>query len=87
MYQEESVERGYCPHVGKNLGILSNGDVVLCFNDYDGRTAFANVQDQPLHTILENPTLRDTIDQFRQEGIVPQHCQSCRVPTKYTHPL
>jgi sulfatase maturation enzyme AslB (radical SAM superfamily) len=87
VYQEGSVERGYCPVVGKDLGILTNGDVVLCHLDYDGRTAFANVHDQPLHTILENPTLRDTLDQFRQEGIVPQCCQSCRVPTKFEQPL
>jgi len=38
IYRDEKVEKGYCPYVEKEFSILSNGNVALCYLDYDGRT-------------------------------------------------
>jgi organic radical activating enzyme len=52
IYRDEKVEKGYCPHVGKEFGILSNGNIVLCNLDYDGKTTFANMKDNKLSYLL-----------------------------------
>lgn len=84
MYRDEKVERGYCPHAGTEFGILSNGNIVFCHLDYDGKTAFANVRDRELRYTLENPKIQQEIIQFCAEGIVPKGCQYCIVPYKFS---
>ena len=80
-YRDEETERGYCPLVGKEFGILSNGNVVFCHIDYDGKTAYANARDGELRNILQNSSIE--IAGFRNEGIVPKGCHYCSVPHKY----
>ena len=84
IYRDEKVEKGSCPHVGKEFGILSNGNIVLCHLDYDGKTTFANVRDGELKYILHNPKIQQVITQFSTKGIVPKNCQYCNVPHKFS---
>ena len=84
IYRDEKVEKGYCPHVGKEFGILSNGNIVFCHLDYDGKTTFANVRDGELESIMQNSEIQQEIVQFCTEGIVPKGCQHCNVPYKYS---
>lgn len=84
IYRNEKVEKGYCPHVGKEFGILSNGDIVFCHLDYDGKTRFANAKDGELRHTLENPKIQKEIVQFLTKGIVPTGCQHCIMPYKYS---
>lgn len=83
LYREEAVERGYCPHIGTELGILSNGDLVLCHLDYEGHTTFANATGNQLSTVLADETVRHEIAGLRTQGIVPPRCQHCIVPTQH----
>ncbi len=83
MYHDETVERGYCPHIGTELGILSNGDLVLCHLDYDGHTAFTNATGGQLSTVLDNEAIRHEIEGLRMKGIVPPRCQHCIVPMQH----
>ena len=84
IYSEKKVEQGYCPHIGKEFGILSNGNVVFCHLDYDGKTTFANVKDGKLSSLLKDVKVQQEIDGFHMKGIVPQSCQYCTVPTHYS---
>jgi len=83
IYRGERVLKGHCPHVGKEFGVLSNGNVVLCHLDYDGKTAFANSKDGKLRHILQNSKIGQEIDQFQVKGIIPIGCQYCNVPYTY----
>lgn len=80
IYRRERVLKGYCPHVGKEFGVLSNGNVVLCHLDYDGKTTFDNSMDGKLRRMLQNGKIQQEIDQFQAKGIVPNGCQYCNVP-------
>ncbi len=82
IYEDTPVEKGYCPWVGKELGILSNGEIVLCHLDYDGRTSYANVKDGDLVELLSNPDLLDRIHRFSSEGYAPHGCRYCAVARK-----
>ncbi|MDH5439379.1 MAG: SPASM domain-containing protein [Candidatus Bathyarchaeota archaeon] len=88
IYRDEKVNKGYCPLVGKEFGILSNGNIVFCHLDYDGKTTFANARDGELRNILENSGIQQDITKFRKDGIVPSGCQYCNVPYRYPkHPV
>ncbi len=84
IYRDEKVEKGYCPHIGKEFGILSNGNVVLCHLDYDGKTTFANVKDGKLPSVLKDVKVQQEIEGFHMKGIVPKNCQYCTVPTQHS---
>lgn len=84
LYRDEKNERGYCPHLGKEFGILSNGNIVFCHLDYDGKTAFANAKDGELKDIFQNPKIQQEINKFCTEGIIPKGCQYCIIPYKYS---
>jgi len=84
IYRSEKVSKGYCPLVGKEFGILSNGNIVFCHLDYDGKTTFANAKDGELRNILENSGIKQEIARFRKDGIVPGGCQYCNVPCRYS---
>lgn len=84
IYRAEKVEKGYCPHVGKEFGVLSNGNIVLCYLDHDGKTTFANVRDGELQQLVQNPRVEQEIIRFREEGVVPKGCQYCSVPHRYS---
>lgn len=83
IYRKEKVDRGYCPHVGKEFGILSNGNIVLCHLDYDGKTTFANARDGGLLHLLRDPEVQQETIRFQTEGLAPKGCRYCNVPHKY----
>jgi len=82
LYTDQKVEKGYCPHFGKEFGILSNGSLVLCHLDYDGKTTFANALHDRLRDIFQRSSLQQEIVGFITEGTVPRGCQNCVVPSK-----
>jgi len=83
IYTDERVEKGYCPHFGKEFGILSNGSLVYCHLDYDGKTAFANGRYDRLRDIFKKSELQREINKFITEGTIPKGCQHCIVPSKW----
>jgi hypothetical protein len=68
---------GYCPGVSENLGILWNGDYVLCCTDYDGATVLANAAEVPLREYLALPSVQAIAAGFRHYRVVHPHCRRC----------
>lgn len=83
LYNDQKVEKGFCPHFGKEFGILSNSRLVYCHLDYDGKTAFADARCEELRDIFQRSVLQKEIEGFLNEGTVPKGCQHCIVPTKW----
>ncbi len=82
LYTDHKVERGYCPHFGKEFGVLSNGSLVYCHLDYDGKTTFANARQDDLRDVFQRTDVRREIDGFLVDGTVPKGCQHCVVPSR-----
>jgi hypothetical protein len=68
---------GYCPGVSENLGVLWNGDYVICCTDYDGATALANATKVSLRTYLSLPSVQAIAEGFRRYRVVHPHCRRC----------
>jgi len=83
IYRDGKVQKGYCPLAGKEFGIFSNGNIVFCHLDYDGKTTFANAGDGELRNILEKSGIQQDIAKFCKDGIVRSGCQYCSVPHRY----
>lgn len=68
----------YCYGMRDHFGILSNGDVVLCFMDFEGRTAIGNLHEAGLEDVLSSDRLKAILDGFRRMRPVHPHCKRCR---------
>ena len=61
----------------EQLGILWNGDVVLCCGDYEGHTRFGNINEKSLTEILNSKQYHCIINSF-SKGIIPfTTCKKC----------
>jgi len=61
----------------KQLGILWNGDVVLCCGDYEGDTRFGNVRASSLREVLGGENYHKIFSSFSR-GVVPRDkCKIC----------
>jgi Radical SAM superfamily/Iron-sulfur cluster-binding domain len=68
---------GYCPGLSENLGVLWNGDYVICCTDYDGQTVLANASDVSLRDYLSLPAVQEIASGFRRFRVVHPHCRRC----------
>jgi hypothetical protein len=68
---------GYCAGLSENLGILWNGDYVICCADFDGETVLANSSETPLRKYLELPAVQEIARCFRRYRVVHPHCRLC----------
>lgn len=68
---------GYCPAVAENLGVLWNGDYVICCADYDGATALANAGDVSPAEYLSLPAVQAIAGGFRRYRVVHPYCRRC----------
>lgn len=68
---------GYCFGMRDHFAILHTGDVVLCCVDFDGKTAFGNLKDDPLIDILRVPELEAIMLGFRRSRLVHPYCRQC----------
>jgi hypothetical protein len=68
---------GYCPGLSENLGVLWNGDYVICCTDYDGQTTLANASDVSLREYLALPAVQEIAGAFRRFRVVHPHCRRC----------
>jgi radical SAM protein with 4Fe4S-binding SPASM domain len=61
----------------EQLGILWNGDVVLCCGDYNGQTTFGNITTNSLTGILNSDKYHNIINRF-SKGMIPfEMCRKC----------
>jgi len=68
---------GYCPGLTEHLGVLCNGDYVLCCADYDGQTVLANAGTTSLAAYLALPEVQAIAAGFRRFRVVHPHCRRC----------
>jgi sulfatase maturation enzyme AslB (radical SAM superfamily) len=61
----------------EQLGILWNGDVVLCCGDYNGETKYGNIHTQTLTEVLNSEEYHTIITQFSKGKIPFDTCQQC----------
>ena len=82
LYTEKKTNKGYCPYIGNELGVLSNGKLVNCHLDYDGRTSFANANQNSLVDIFSGTEYKKVFEAYVNHGLLPKGCQNCVIPTK-----
>jgi radical SAM protein with 4Fe4S-binding SPASM domain len=68
---------GFCGAAFTNPGVLSDGRVVLCCGDYDGKTSLGNLRSDSLAHILNSRRSQHIADSFRRFRITHPYCQRC----------
>lgn len=68
---------GYCEGLNTHLGILSNGDMVYCCTDFDGKTRFGNIKETSIVKALAQKKVQDVIGGFKKLLVKEPYCQRC----------
>ncbi|MBF0504797.1 MAG: radical SAM protein [Candidatus Omnitrophica bacterium] len=68
---------GTCEGLQTHFGILSNGDLVFCCLDYDGKTCFGNIKDTTLKAALEQTHVQAVLKGFKNFQIRHPYCKRC----------
>jgi len=68
---------GYCKYGNDSLGILSNGNVVICCIDYDGRVCLGNLHSRSLVSILTSKRTQEIRDGLKKSILLHPYCQRC----------
>jgi radical SAM protein with 4Fe4S-binding SPASM domain len=68
---------GYCGLAFTNMGILSDGDVVLCCGDFDGNTSLGNITESSLTAILNSRAAHEIQHGFNKCKVINSYCQKC----------
>jgi hypothetical protein len=78
---------GYCEGLKTHFGILSNGDMVFCCVDFDGRTSFSNIRNSTIKESLRCVTVRKTATNFRKLIVSHPYCQRCMGDSSFKNSL
>ncbi|MCX6579301.1 MAG: SPASM domain-containing protein [Candidatus Aminicenantes bacterium] len=73
IYSEEKCEPQPCA-MTDNLGILSNGDLVLCCLDYEGEMNLGNIKDTNIKELLQS----DRLARIRENAMCEAVCRRCK---------
>lgn len=68
---------GYCEGLQTHLGILSDGRLVFCCTDFDGKTSFGNIKETSIVNALAQKKVQDAIEGFKSLLIKEPYCQRC----------
>ncbi len=68
---------GYCEGLQTHLGILSNGNMVFCCTDFDGKTSFGNIKETSIVKALAQKKVRNAIQGFKKLLVKEPYCQRC----------
>lgn len=68
---------GYCEGLKTHFGILSNGDMVFCCVDYDGKTCFGNLNQGTIKEALAQQRIKNVIQGFEKLKVKEEYCQRC----------
>ncbi|MEG0822926.1 MAG: radical SAM/SPASM domain-containing protein [Erysipelotrichaceae bacterium] len=72
-----------CLGLSGMIGILSNGEVVICCLDSKGDTSIGNIFKEPLKDILNKPLVQDIIDGFNKNKSICKLCQHCTFRNRF----
>ena len=68
---------GYCGLAFTNMGVLSNGDSVICCGDYDGHTSLGSLRDNSITQLLGSEKAQNIAKAFRHFKILHPYCRRC----------
>ena len=68
---------GYCDALKEKIGILVNGDVVICCIDYEGEEVIGNINNQSLSEILNSEVACQIKRDFDNHIVSLKKCQYC----------
>ena len=75
-------KKSKCFEIYRNITILSNGDVVPCCVDYDGKMILGSVKKRfNLKSIFNNKFYRNLRKSFKNNRTIPVICQKCHYRT------
>jgi sulfatase maturation enzyme AslB (radical SAM superfamily) len=77
IWREELTTSGRCQFFGKEMAVLSNGNVTFCHLDYDGRTKIGNINETSLFDIIGAPAFAQTRQAFLSGEAVAAGCEHC----------
>jgi len=70
-------QTGYCDALREKMGILVNGDVVICCIDYEGEQVIGNINNQSLFEILNSEIACQIKRDFANHIVSLKKCQYC----------
>ncbi|MFC1884079.1 radical SAM/SPASM domain-containing protein [Thermodesulfobacteriota bacterium] len=68
---------GYCGLAFTNMGVLSNGDSVICCGDYDGNTSLGSLTDSRITSLLNSERARSIAEGFSNYRVIHPYCRKC----------
>ncbi len=68
---------GYCEGLRTHLGILSNGNMVFCCTDFDGKTSFGNIKVTSIVKALAQKKAQNAVQGFKSLLVKDPYCQKC----------
>lgn len=68
---------GSCEGLTGHFGILWNGDLVFCCVDFDGKTAFGNLEHTGIKDAFGKEEIQRIIKGFKRLRILHPYCQRC----------
>lgn len=71
------VQAGDCFYRKDHIAILSNGDVVLCSLDFNGRTTLGNVSDSTLRDVILSNKAQHVFSEFEHGRVSLPYCRKC----------
>ncbi|TLD95750.1 radical SAM/SPASM domain-containing protein [Helicobacter jaachi] len=66
-----------CYGASGQIGILSNGELVPCCIDYEGRASFGNVRERDIKSMLDSINFRHFASMLKQGKAPCELCQKC----------
>ncbi len=73
IFIEERTSPFQC-HMANNIGILSNGDFILCCLDYEGEMGFGNIKNKSIEDVLKSKKRLSVIENAMNEAV----CRRCK---------
>ncbi len=74
---KKPVKIGFCGAAFTNVGVLSNGEVVICCADYEGVTSLGNLVSQSLTSLLHSQKAQEIVKGFQRYRVTNHFCQLC----------
>ena len=68
---------GCCEGLQTHFGILSNGNMVFCCTDFDGKTSFGNIKEITIVKALAQEKVQNVIRGFKRLLVKEPYCQRC----------
>ncbi len=76
-------ERGTCRALSRQLGVLSDGTVVPCCLDKEGKLPLGDARLQPLEEVLAGERARRMAEGFRRGRLVEELCRRCTFVARF----